>query len=85
MGKLKEKIKGMIEKVSGDTFHYHPGSISRLDPEPSPEERHQESIDRIKDGKCPRCGGDIEGREFCGGPCGGKVSVMLEAVKRFRK
>lgn len=61
------KTKGPIEKKSG--FHYHPGSISRLDAELSPEEQIEQSKDWLGSNQCPRCGGKIittpDGRQVC--------------------
>jgi len=62
MGKLKEKIKGDLQKeVTG--FVYHQGSICRLDP-PSLQEEHwekkKETFDRTKAGACLRCGELLE-------------------------
>jgi hypothetical protein len=56
MGKLKEKIKGVIEKVSGDTFKYDRRSICCLDAEPSSEEEIQEISQRVEGRQCPNCG-----------------------------
>lgn len=59
-------------------FHYHPGSISRLDP-PSYEEEHwekkKETFDRTKAGLCLRCGLPVvSGKDSC--ECGKRYKLI---------
>jgi hypothetical protein len=83
MGKLKDKIKGeMLKEATG--FQYVKGSICRLDADPSPEEQHQEIIDRAEAGQCPRDEGEFkrqkDGRTICEN-CG--LVLTDELMKKF--
>lgn len=57
--------EGELEKVTG--WHYESGKgFASIDREPSPEEQHQENLDRIKAGECLRCGRPLKKEtEFC--------------------
>jgi hypothetical protein len=78
MGKLKEKIKGEVEKVNADTFQYVPGSICRLDPLSLGEEhweKKKETFDRTKAGLCLRCGLPVvSGKDSC--ECGKRYKLI---------
>jgi len=77
MAGFKEKIKGVI---SGKKVNDSP--IIVLGPL-SPEEEGDEIRKLIERGICPRDGHSFEGKKFCSG-CGGNISKMMEAAKRFK-
>ncbi len=81
MGKLKEKIKGEMQKEATG-FQYVKGSICRIEAEPSSEEIREGIQDDLEKELCPRDGGGFkkekDGRTICE-KCG---LVLTDEVKK---